>query len=65
MSDELRQKAVALRKKLGLSQPKLAAKLGCSVNTISRYEVGVTTVTKQNIYALYGLFYCEQMGIEI
>ena len=33
------------RKELGLTQPQLAESLGCSYETISNYERGVTEIT--------------------
>lgn len=41
-----------VRKKLGLSQEKLAEKLGVTRNTISRWEVGEVSPSAENLIAL-------------
>lgn len=44
------------RKKLGLSQEKLAEKLGVSRNTVSRWEKGEVSPSAENMMALNHLF---------
>ena len=48
------------RKELGLSQEDLSAKIGCSKNTISNWERGVTRPDDVNCMALAEVLQCSE-----
>ena len=52
----LHQKILAHRKRMGLSQEELAARLGVSRQAVSKWELGTSTPDPSNIVALAKLF---------
>lgn len=55
------------RRRLGISQQKLATMMGCSVTTISQYEVGSFKPNAKNVMKLAKIFSIsfEQMAKEL